>query len=182
VQQLSDAELIQQQIAMIRQQVKVSGAQWVDDEFRADDASLYRNPDDKPDYDMESIIEWKRPEEICQGEDPVMIKDGVSANDVKQGKLGDCWLLGSFLLLGTRQQLLRNLIVEGNSIKEGFAVFQFFKNGKWVPVFVDTLLPYDTSSKSLLYGHCTDTQEFWVPLLEKAYAKLHGCYEVLNGG
>lgn len=111
-----------------------------------------------------------------------MIKDGLDSRDVKQGKLGDCWLLGSFLLLGTRPQLLKNLIVEGNSIKEGFAVFQFFKNGKWVPVFVDTLIPYDSSSKSIVYAQCTDSSEFWVPLMEKAYAKLHGCYEVLHGG
>jgi len=31
-----------------------------------------------------------------------MIKDGMTSGDVKQGQLGDCWLLGSFLLLGTR--------------------------------------------------------------------------------
>ena len=65
---------------------------------------------------------------------------------------------------------------------DGFAVFRFFKNGRWVTVFIDTLLPYDNASKHLVYGSCTDPTEFWVALMEKAYAKLHGCYEALNGG
>lgn len=33
-----------------------------------------------------------------------------------------------------------------------------------------------------MYAHCADPNEFWVPLMEKAYAKLHGNYEELNGG
>ena len=69
-----------------------------------------------------------------------------------------------------------------DGIEHGFAVFQFFKNGKWQYVIVDTRIPYNSSSKTPLYGHCSDPTEFWVPLMEKAYAKLHGCYEVLNGG
>lgn len=95
----------------------------MDDEFRANDSSLYKNPEEKPDYAQDAIIEWKRPEEICPGEDAVMVKDGMTSGDVKQGNIGDCWLLGSFLLLGTRQKLLSNLIIEGNCLKEGFAVF-----------------------------------------------------------
>lgn len=111
-----------------------------------------------------------------------MVKEGMTSGDVKQGSLGNCWLLGSFLLLGTRHKLLSNLIIEGNCIKDGFAVFQFFKNGKWVPVFVDTLIPFDATTKQIAYGSCSEPQEFWVPLMEKAYAKLHGTYEALNGG
>lgn len=59
-----------------------------------------------------------------------MIRDGTAPGDVKQGSLGDCWLLGSFLILSTHQELLNNLIVY-DGIEFGFAVFQFFKNGRW---------------------------------------------------
>ena len=111
-----------------------------------------------------------------------MIKDGTSPGDVKQGALGDCWLLGSFLILATHPELLQNLIVY-DGIPHGFAVFQFFKNGKWQYVIVDTRIPYNqATSKTPLYGHCADPNEFWVPLMEKAYAKLHGSYESLHGG
>jgi hypothetical protein len=50
-------------------------------------------------------------------------------------------------------------------------------------VIVDTRIPYNSQSKTPLYGHCQEqSNEFWVPLMEKAYAKLHGTYEMLNGG
>eukprot|EP00163_Fabomonas_tropica_P001464 TRINITY_DN110_c0_g1_i1.p1 TRINITY_DN110_c0_g1~~TRINITY_DN110_c0_g1_i1.p1 ORF type:complete len:1356 (+),score=541.37 TRINITY_DN110_c0_g1_i1:948-5015(+) len=32
------------------------------------------------------------------------------------------------------------------------------------------------------YGHCRDPLELWVPVVEKAYAKLNTCYENLDGG
>ena len=56
-------------------------------------------------------VEWKRPEDIITPEEPVMIKDGISPGDVKQGILGDCWLLGSFMVLSTHPDLLKNMIV-----------------------------------------------------------------------
>jgi hypothetical protein len=90
-------------------------------------------------------------------------------------------LLGSLCCLATRADLLKNLIAY-DGLRQGFAVLQFFKNGQWQPVVVDTRLPCNPKTKKLLYARCQQESEFWVALLEKAYAKLHGNYEELNGG
>lgn len=65
-------------------------------------------------------MEWKRPHEIA--DEAVLINDGTNPGDVKQGILGDCWLLGSFLILSTHAELLQNLIVF-DGLEYGFAVF-----------------------------------------------------------
>merc|ERR1719221_108240 len=33
-----------------------------------------------------------------------------------------------------------------------------------------------------MYARCKDPQEVWVPILEKAFCKLHTCYEMCDGG
>lgn len=136
-----------------------------------------------PEYAQDTpVVEWKRPSEIWHGEEPaVLMKDAEKPGDVKQGVLDDCWLLGAFLNVSVNPQILQNLIVK-DGLQFGFAVFKFFKNGEWQYVKIDTRIPYNAASKQPLYGYCADGQEFWVPLMEKAYAKLHKSYEILNGG
>lgn len=87
--------------------------------------------------------------------------------------------------------------------------FVFFRDGEWISTVVDDNLclseldfddayssVYDpsgkkakkwkdhrqTGSEALFYAKCEDSNETWLPLLEKAYAKVHGDYESIEGG
>lgn len=60
-------------------------------------------------------------------------------------------------------------------------VFRFFKNFQWVYVIIDDRLPCEIDGPPI-FGQCKDLNELWVPLIEKAYAKLHGCYQALISG
>ena len=62
----------------------------------------------------------------------------------------------------------------------GIFYFIFWYNGNCVGVVVDDRLPVDENNQ-LLYCY-SDKNEFYGPLLEKAYAKLATCYEFLIGG
>ncbi|KAI4661067.1 uncharacterized protein J4E79_005635 [Alternaria viburni] len=39
-----------------------------------------------------------------------------------------------------------------------------------------------TGSRALYFAQCSDANETWLPLLEKAFAKAHGDYSAINGG
>lgn len=61
-------------------------------------------------------------------------------------------------------------------------VMRFFKNYHWIYVVIDDLLPC-LASGEIYYGKCKPqpgfniSKEFWVSLIEKAYAKIHNCYQ-----
>jgi hypothetical protein len=37
-------------------------------------------------------------------------------------------------------------------------------------------------SKALYFGRCKESEDTWLPLIEKAYAKAHGDYQAIDGG
>jgi len=65
----------------------------------------------------------------------------------------------------------------------GIFHFRVWRFGEWIDIVVDDLLPFNIDKNSLVGCHNKrDSNEMFGPLLEKAFAKLNGCYEFLEGG
>ena len=109
--------------------------------------------------------------------------DGSSSGDVVQGQLGDCWFLGALAVMGSREELILKCFWKLDSFKEyGLYVCVFYKDCSVKYVVIDDRLPIVSKTKRLIFSSGRDPNELWVPLIEKAYAKLHGCYRSLIGG
>jgi hypothetical protein len=109
--------------------------------------------------------------------------DGSSSGDVIQGQLGDCWFLSALAVLGADDALLEKCFWRRDEFREyGMYVLRFFKDTSIFFVIIDDRLPVKAKDGKLIFAGGKDPNELWVPLIEKAYAKLHGCYKALIGG
>ena len=155
-------------------------------------------------------VQWYSIKEI--NDEATFFYDGTESNDVMQGALGDCWFISALSVIATKDYLLRGEfnedilndgVIDEEEIKmmsegiyppifhcfssKGIYCFRFFKNFKWRYVLVDDRLPChavynENQTKKLIFAHCRQDNEFWVPLIEKAYAKIHGSYYALVSG
>lgn len=146
-------------------------------------------------------------------EKPQFFIEGATANDVKQGKGGDCWLMSALSTISNRPGLISTICVAQDE-SVGVYGFVFHRDGAWISEVVDDKLyllkedfydhdgeidnwleiqnpkdieneykkRFQTGSKALYFAQCSDPNETWLPLLEKAFAKAHGDYKAIEGG
>ncbi|KAG9286403.1 hypothetical protein G9A89_014569 [Geosiphon pyriformis] len=151
---------------------------------------------------IEGQVEWKRCKEICSNPHLLVFDNGKFSHEVVQGAVGNCWLVSALGLLAAHPPLLEKVIPKwalqdwvhnegpGNQLgvyhwrdterHPGIFRFRFYRFGQWIEVVVDDYLP--TINGRLIYAHSKNPNEMWCALLEKAYAKLCGCYEALEAG
>lgn len=153
---------------------------FVDDSFPPAGKSLYYNPSSVENTDS---VQWRRPHEInCHGEDFTewAVFRTPLPSDICQGVLGNCWLLSALAVLAEREDLVRKVLITKEICLEGAYQVQLCKDGVWTIVLVDDLFPCDKKS-NLVYSQ-SKRKQLWVPIIEKAVAKMYGCYEALVSG
>lgn len=101
----------------LQQECIDSGTLFEDSEFPANDKSLFHSATEVP-------YKWLRPPEICKN--PRFFVDGFSRFDVRQGILGDCWLLAAAANLTEDQNLFSRVVCVDNSFVNMYAgIFHF---------------------------------------------------------
>ncbi|CAN0437039.1 unnamed protein product [Pylaiella littoralis] len=132
-------------------------------------------------------VEWKRADLLKPPDDSEpfhLFNKGVKADDVKQGALGDCWLVAAMATLaGTMPGAIKKLFANSErSFRQGlmYRVRLFdITQDRWRTITVDDNIP--TRNGNPIFAK-PNGKELWVVLLEKAVAKFCGSYSNIAGG
>ncbi|BFZ03220.1 hypothetical protein BsWGS_06259 [Bradybaena similaris] len=173
-----------QDFGTLRRELLTGGALYADPQFPPNLKSLYVNGRVPPGTRFRGNIVWKRPGDIVPN--PEFVVNKVNRHDIDQGSLGNCWFIaGAAILATTHRDQFQRVVPLDQGFEPGqytgMFKFNFWWYGKWIEVIIDDYLP--TNGQSLIYSSNRERpNEFWPSLLEKAYAKLRGSYEALDGG
>jgi len=167
--------LYEQDFLAIREECRRTGVLFTDPEFLPREEFLRERSKQHT-----NDIVWLRPSELSRPELPILVSNKNEGFDIKPGL--DSWFVPAFSAIADSTALLNHVIPpdQGFSQHEQYAgIFHFrFWFGRWIEIVIDDLLP--CRKGLLIYMKSASQVEFWPALLEKAYAKAKGTYELLN--
>ncbi|KAK8841476.1 hypothetical protein M9Y10_027095 [Tritrichomonas musculus] len=147
----------------------------------------YKDPEFYPQKSMNeedikelSVHEWRRIEDQY----PNDLFENISPESVKQGKLGDCYLVIGLIYASQHKELVKSLFHPKSSLQYGVVLVYFWFLNEKVPVIVDTQVAYeDSTSTHPLFCHPRNNDDScWFVLVEKAFAKACGGYSSITEG
>lgn len=148
---------------------------FADKTFGRDEKSLNNCPNAKKELDK---CDWQRPLELTS--EPVLFSSGATADDIAQGSVGNCWFCACIsALAGARETVVTRLFYPPTYNPRGIYAVNVFIDGEWRAVLIDDFLP--TKNGNLAFAHSGSRTEFWFAFIEKAFAKIAGCYQQMMG-
>jgi len=168
--------------------LKGKGWYFIDQEFLPDYSSIGISEQTVIER-YECIIHWQRLKHIVLKPDqaakelavPYLIKDPVNPIDIKQGKLNDFWILSAFSALAEQPKLLERIILTKKPNKFGLFKVKLCRMSKWKTFSLDDYFPCFPKGDPIFSSNLKK-EEFWVMILEKAFAKMFGGYSHLVFG
>ena len=173
---------------------------FIDTVFPPTDDSLYKGGDKDlhavrgtvrqppPENALHPVV-WRRPVEFMApaGKDAVTdistihIFEGlIEPKDIKQGQLGDCWLMSAIACIAEFPDLVQRLFISKEYNPYGVYRLRLCKHGEWTEIVLDDYFPCFPEDGPF-YSRAHEG-ELWVMLIEKAFAKVQGSYATLRSG
>ncbi|KAK8871558.1 hypothetical protein M9Y10_007290 [Tritrichomonas musculus] len=156
------------------------------------DNNFYQNDSfRKRDIDEFGNMEYIRLDEMYKA--PLFEQDAIHQNYITQGGIGDCYMLAAHSRVAVNSYSIKSLfetvqpnlilgeVKDSFNIECGAVVVYLRAHGRITPILIDTTMPYKNGH--LRFSRPVDiNKSAWFCLIEKAYAKLIGCYADIIGG
>lgn len=124
-----------------------------------------------------------------------VIREAARPEDVCQGALGNCWFAGALSVVAQMPDLISKICITKDVNPHGVYQLRLCHAGEWIDLVVDDYFPTSQVSEGFTDGQTIRfsrggnlcylggaRRQLWPPLVEKAAAKLFGCYGALKGG
>ena len=96
--------------------------------------------------------------------------------------LGDCYFLSAISSIAEFEHRIKRLFINDKPNREGVYGVKLFDCGEWKDIIIDDYFPCDPEADNLPAFTLGNSEEIWVMILEKAWAKIHGSYENIEAG
>eukprot|EP00929_Paragymnodinium_shiwhaense_P026032 TRINITY_DN15577_c0_g1_i1.p1 TRINITY_DN15577_c0_g1~~TRINITY_DN15577_c0_g1_i1.p1 ORF type:complete len:608 (+),score=130.57 TRINITY_DN15577_c0_g1_i1:92-1915(+) len=151
--------------------------------------AVFEDPDFPADHQSigkhkHSHANWHRLKDLRGVSDPPVLFGRIEADAVEQGELGDCWLLAAFAAVADFPGHLKSLFEPKEYAPDGKYSIRLYDISKgWQTIVIDDQIPCLPHSGGRVPCFCqVQATGIWSLLLEKAFAKFCGSYQLLEGG
>ena len=127
---------------------------------------------------IDKIIDYKSVGKMKQFK---IFENKIDCTNIEQGQLGTCYFLAAISTISNYGQLLYQLFPQEKINPEGLYEICLYHKGRWVKVLVDDYFPFIKNTDTFLWTHPINNC-LYTCFLEKAYAKINGSYNDINGG
>lgn len=110
-----------------------------------------------------------------------VVYNAFDADDIIQGYNGDCYYLSAIAALSEFPNRVEKLFEVKKQNKAGCYAVELYVAGYPTTIVVDDYFAFDPKANNWSFAG-SKSKELWVMILEKAWAKVHGNFTIIDGG